>query len=335
MALTYDEIEKNLTTIFSGIKYMFIDDFFLVFKYPTNEIKQRADFIYTKAFDNAVADGILPTKKLEELIEQRNIITEADLLRLSKLRSQLEGQEVLLSKTTRVKANQDRIKQIINRLKHDIIEIEFKKRSKLFMSAENKAEEDKAFYLCSRCVFYENDSLFWPSYDAALKEKRLDLKNEILISYLRFYSGLSVNIIRALARSSLWRIRYVNSMKTSDPLFGVPASSYTTDQLNLVYWSNYYQNIYEMMPEDRPSDIVIDDDDTLDAYMKEFYAERNRDEAARKSKYKRSGKLSSFDSEEVIVTRSHELYEDIEYDSPKEAQKLKDRVDIKKKTKRG
>lgn len=89
------------------------------------------------------------------------------------------------------------------------------------------------------------------------------------------------------------------------------------------------------MPEDRPSDIVIDDDDTLDAYMKEFYAERNRDEAARKSKYKRSGKLSSFDSEEVIVTRSHELYEDIEYDSPKEAQKLKDRVDIKKKTKRG
>ena len=90
-----------------------------------------------------------------------------------------------------------------------------------------------------------------------------------------------------------------------------------------------------MMPEDRPSDLIIDDDDSLDAYMKAYYEERNREEAARKSKAKTSGKLSAFDAEEVIVTRSHDLYEDIDYDTPREAQKLKDRVDIKKKRKRG
>jgi hypothetical protein len=90
-----------------------------------------------------------------------------------------------------------------------------------------------------------------------------------------------------------------------------------------------------MMPEDRPSEIVIEDDDALDAYMKAYYEERNREDAGRRHKNKRSGKLSAFDSEEVIVTRSHELYEDIDYDTPREAQKLKERTDIRKRTRRG
>ena len=335
MGLTYDEIEQYLVGIFSGKAYVYVDDFLLVFKYPTNEIKQRANLVYERSFTKAVKEGMLPAVELEKLVEKRNIITVEELNKLKKLKGQLEAQEIILGKTTRVKANQDRIKQVINRLRHEIRQIEFKKSSKLLMSAETKAEEDKTFYVCSSCVYTEEDVLFWPSYKSALKETRLDLKDRILLKYLRFYSGLPVSIIRSIARSNIWRIRYVNSIKTSDPLFGVPTSKYTTDQLNLSYWSNYYQNIYEMLPEDRPSDIVIEDDDALDAYMKTFYEERNKEEAHRKHVNKRSGKLSAFDSEEVIITRSHELYEDIEYDTPREAQKIKDRVDLKKRTRRG
>jgi len=335
MELTYEEVEQHLTNIFSDIRYVYVDDFLLLFKFPSNKIKQRASLVYKRSFDSAVSGGILPVVELEKLIDSRNLITAEEILTLNKLKGQLEAQQILLGKTTRVKANQERIKQAINRLKHNIRQIEFKRSSKLLMSAENKAEEDKTFFVCSRCVYREDETLFWPTHDEALKENRINLKDSIVMEYLRFYSGLSVEIVRAVARSSLWRIRYVNSMKTSDPLFGVPASQYTTDQLNLVYWSNYYQSIYEMMPDDRPKDIVIEDDELLDAYMKAFYEERNRETMARKSKSNRSGKLSAFDSDEVIVTRAHELYEDIKYDTPREAQKVKDRVDLKKRTKRG
>jgi hypothetical protein len=334
MSLTYDEVEQYLVRVFSGIFYTYEDDFLLVFKFPSNEIKQRANLVYDKSFESAVNNGILPIKELEELIESRNLISVEETLKLKKFKSQLEAQEVLLGKTTRVKANQDRIKQVITSLKYEIRRIELKKSSKLLLSAETRAEEDKAFYICSRCVFNEDNSLFWRTYEDALKENRLSFKDNILLKYLRFYSGLSTKIIRSIARSVIWRIRYVNSMKTSDPLFGIPTSCYTTDQLNLAYWSNYYQNIYEMMSDDRPTDLVIDDDDALDAYMKVFYEERNRDDATHRSKSSRSGKLSAFDAEEVIVTRSHELYQDIAYDSPKEAQKLQNRVDIKKRTRR-
>lgn len=334
MSLTYDELDSYLTKIFTGLDFATVRDKTIVFRYPDNLIKQRANFIYEKSIEEAISGGMLKVADLEELINKRNLIPKEELAKLKKLKDQLEAQEILLSKTTRVKANQDRIKGVIVRLRTEIREIESKKSSKLLMSAETKAEEDKTFYICSQCSFYEDDSLVWPSYKEALKEKDLEFRELILLNYVRFYSGIPTKIIREIARSSIWRIRYVNSMKTSEPLFGVPTSEYNLNQINLVYWSNFYQNIYEMMPEDRPSDLVIDDDDTLDAYMKAYYEERSREEAARKSKAKTPGKLSAFDAEEVIVTRSNELYEDIEYDTPREAQKLKDRVDIKKKTRR-
>ena len=142
-----DNIEEYLAFIFTGVKYIYIDDLFLVFKFPSNEDRQKANVVYDRAFDRAVKNGILPIKQLEELVESRNIITSEEVNKLNKLRSQLEGQEILLGKTTRVKANQDRIKQVINRLKHEIIQIEFKKSSKLLMSAETKAEEERSFYV--------------------------------------------------------------------------------------------------------------------------------------------------------------------------------------------
>jgi hypothetical protein len=104
--------------------------------------------------------------------------------------------------------------------------------------------------------------------------------------------------------------------------------------LNLAYWSNFYQNIYEMMPKDRPTDSIIEDDAALDAYMKSYYEERNREDASERAKTQvqaNRGTLSAFDREEVIITRSNELYEDIDYDKPREAQRIKDRSDIKKK----
>lgn len=335
MSLNYEEVESYIIKICSGLDYQYIDDSIFVFKFPSNEIKQKAILIYDRSFENAKSQGILSAEDMEALVEKRNIITQEDKNRISKLGQQLEAQEVLLGKTTRVKANQDRIKDVMKRLKKSIRDIEYKKTSKMSMCAEVKAEEERTFFICSQCTFKENEELFWASYEDAIKENRLELKDKIMLGFVKFYSGIPATVIREIARSGLWRIRYVNSIKTSDPLFGIPSTKYTTNQLNLAYWSNYYQNIYDMMPEDRPADIIIEDDDSLDAYMKSLYEERNRQDATRKHNHKRSGKLSAFDAEEVIVTRSHELYQDIEYDTPREAQKLKDRIDLKKRTRRG
>ena len=333
--LTYEELSNYLLSIFTGEKIQYYNGVPLVFKQPDNRTRMLSEIIYDKALEQAKEEGLLTSEQWEKMMLERGLFTDKDLDKIESLESKLEAQKILLSKTLKVKANQDRIKGIIAKIQQEINEIKYKKYSKLTMSAETKAEEDKNFFLCSKCIYdLETDELRWPNVSALLKEKTIDFRAELIYDFIRFCNGYSQEIIRYIARSSLWRVRYIHSIKSSDPLFGVPVVDYSSDQFNLAYWSNYYQNIYEMLPEDRPSDMVIEDDQALDVYMTAYYEERNREEAARKHKFSNKGKMSAFDKEEVIVTRSNELYEDIKYDKPREAQRIKDRTDIRKKAKK-
>ena len=335
MVISDDIVEQTIISIATTRKLVVIDDMFLMFKQPTNLIKQKAGSIYLREFERAKKDGLLEQVALEKIIEERALFTEADKVHLNKLEAMLNAQRVLLGKTTVVKANQDRIKKVIDDLKLQILELTRKKTSKLLMSAEVRAHEERSLFLCWCCTYTEDEQLYWPSYDAFKNTTLIDFRSKVFSRFIEFYSGFPQKTIRYVARHNLWRIRYITSQKASEALFGVPTSEYSNDMISLAYWSNYYDNIYQMMPEDRPSDLTIDDDDSLDAYMKNYYEERTREAATRRSNSKTPGKLKAFDAEEVIVTASNELWRDIEYDKPREAQRVKGRADIKKRTKRG
>jgi len=336
MDLSYEEIEQYLFQIFSREKIVIINDNPLLLKYPSTRDLNLARYKYQIEYDKSLKDGFVSKEDMKKILKERSFITADAEKKLNRLRSTLDAQKVLLAKTTKVKANQDRIKKLISELEIEIKEIESRETSALAMTAEAKAEESKLLFLCWCSTYnFETNDLWWKTYDDFLIDSDLLFRQQVLSEFILFYSGIPIPYIRAIARSNLWRIRYITSLKTSELLFGIPTSEYTNDMLNLVYWSHYYQNIYDMMPEDQPSDNIIEDDEALDAYMEDYYKERSKDIAARKSEKKLSrGGLSAFNNEEVIVTRHNELYEDIDYDKPKESQMIKDRNFIKKRTAR-
>jgi hypothetical protein len=336
MELGYEEVEKYLDQICSRSKIVDVGNKTILFKYPSVFVRMKARRIYDIEYKSSINEGLLSVKDMQKIVKERKLISDKEQQKLNVLKSKLEAQKILLSKTTKVKANQDRIKKIVSELNSEIKIIEYKEVSKFSMTAETKAEESKLLYLCrASCYNFDTDELYWNTHDAFISEPNFELREKIVSEFILFYSGISTAHIRSIARNNLWRIRYVTSLKTSEPLFGVPTSEYSNDMLNLSYWSHYYQNIYEMMPEDQPNEDIIEDDEALDAYLGDYYKERTQDIAARKSKKKLgSGKLSAFDSQEVIVTRANELYEDIEYDVPRESQVIKDRNLINKKTRR-
>lgn len=333
MDLTYEDLDLYISKIALGKAVLQINDDFIFISHPHNELKIKANLVYESAYKKALSSGLLPKKELEKLILERGIFSESDAAKVTKLQSQLAAQEVVLSKTLKVKANQERIRDIIKGIKSEISTLLYKKYSKLYMSAETKAEEEVNNYNCYESTYDSLGNKYWETYKDFLNDTDDIIKNEIFYTYLTLIRGINISIIRYIARSTLWRIRYNNSMKTSETLLGIPAVDYTIDQLNLVYWSNYYDQIYSMMPSERPSFDVINDDELLDKFMEDYYNELNNETSIKKErKIKNKGTLSAFDSEEVIVTRSNELYQEIKYDKPKEAQKVKDRVDIKKRT---
>lgn len=336
MDLSNNELDLYLRRIFTSAHVEEIRGKELLFKNPSNLIRIKASNLYYKSYKRACDEGVLPREEIEKLIDSRGIITDQDKITIDKLEAKLSAQKVLLSKTVKVKANQDRLIKIIKDLTSEINQIKYKRTSKLMLSAEVKAEEERYDYYCRSCTYMcDSGKLYWETYKDFINDLDLDFKQDVLNCFVGFFNGIPTNIIRYIARSNLWRIRYITSLKTSETLFGIATSDYSDDMLNLVFWSNYYQNIYEMMPDDRPSDSIIEDDDALDAYMNSFYEEKEKESKVRNyKKNKGSSTLSAFDQEEVIVTRFNELYEDIKYDTPRESQRVKDRTSLKKRTKR-
>ncbi len=81
----------------------------------------------------------------------------------------------------------------------------------------------------------------------------------------------------------------------------------------LCYWSNYYQSIYEMPSTDRPPDSIVEDDAALDAYMKAWSEERNREDSANQAKNNKLGQKSGWDFQETLVMKSNDIFEDVDY----------------------
>jgi len=334
MNLTYDELEKYLEQICTGTKIVEVCNRIILFKQPDTFVKMKARQVYESEYKKSLEDGLISNEEMRKIIEERQLISEEDRRKLSSLESKLEGQRILLGKTTKVRARQDRIKEVIEKLENEIRVIRSKERSKFSMTADTRAEETKILYLCWCCCYnFDTNKLYWETHESFLNESDFVFRQKSVSEFILFYSGIPTTYIRKIARSNLWRIKYITSLKTSEPLFGVPASEYSNDMMNLAYWSNFYQNVYDMMPEDQPSELIIDDDEALDAYLKDYYEKKHRESVARKNN-KKHGKLSAFDKQEVLVTRTNELYEDIEFDKPKESSAIKDKPMIQKKARR-
>lgn len=339
MKLTTLEIENYINEISLGKKFVFYKNQQYVLKHPSQEESFRARIVYEQCFNEAKEFGLPTHAELEKTIESRNLYTEEDDNKIKEIEDKIKGQRAVLEKTYRVPARRDRLVAIIDGLQKELNQIRNKKLVLLQRTCEAKAKEEQYIFLCRTCTYrYDeewNEIRIWKNKDEFELDRDTGLKNFLLYEYMRLVNGLESSIIRALARSNLFIIRYLNSMKTSTPVFSVPSTDYTVDMLSLSYWANWYRSIYELMPDEIPPDDLIDDDEGLDAYMEQIYANRkNEREMSRyeSSKGIKKGKsLSAIDHSDVIITSSNPIYKDVEYNHHKRFKKTEKGVDVKEK----
>jgi hypothetical protein len=324
LELTFEELEGYIDEISTGSKVVEIEDgnkniSVLIFQHPKSKDKLIANLIYKQIYNKAIEEGLFTNSQMKDLLEERGILKESDSRKIESIKKKLEAQRVLLAKTTKVRANKERILGVIKSLEADLKLLIWQRERNFGLTAESKAQEDKLVFLCRKYVYKSEGELLWETEEAFNLDTDSIFRTNVFTQYSMFVMGLSTDIIRLVARSNLWRIRYVTALKCGCDLFGIPAVDFSTDMTNLLYWSHFYQNVYEMI-EDQPGEDIIEDDSALDAYMENYYKEmKNKQLMNRSSK---SG-IDAMNSEQVIITPSHELHKDIEYDKPREAQRLK------------
>ena len=334
MDISYNRLEVLINEISLGGKIVPIkkasgEEVFLLLTHCVGVDKLFADLEYKKAYDLAVSQGFMTVEETLKLLRGRGFLLDEDDAKIKVIESKIAGQEAILEKMSRVPTNRDRVKENIETFKNELLQILCKKESYLEYSAERKAQENKYLYLSWRSAKdpYTRD-LFWPTKEKFDGEMDLVFRKNVFSEYLKMSSGMDISTLRHIARSNLWRIRYLTSLKTGVSLYGIELPDYTVDQLALAYWSHFYQSVYDMPSSDSPHESVIEDDAALDAFMKAYMDERSRDNVSAKEQKKNHGVKSAWDHGETIVTKSNPMFKDVKYSPVLEAARNKDKSSI-------
>jgi hypothetical protein len=294
--------------------------------HPYGDDRLYSDFLYDSSYNKAIEDGILPREELERVIKSRGLITEKEELREEELTKLIKGQEALFTKMRFAKNKKEKVGKNVAKLKLELFGLRQKFNSFYTLTAESTATEAKLNYLCWAASYnMSGESHMWKKYEDFDLEENIEFRSKAINAVMSVLIGFSEETLRKIARYVEWRIRYTSSVKVALPLFSRKPEDYTKDQLALVYWSNFYQNIYEMMPDDRPDDEVIESDAMLDVYMEEYYKGLEQNRSISKARGRGS---NAFDSDEVIVTRFNELYDKLDYDNPRESSRNNNDTDL-------
>ncbi len=319
--LSYQQVEELLESVLNNKRLIKVDaepgepdDRFVILSHPAPDEILLSRYTREAALIDAAKEGLPSREDIIEVIEERGILKPEEKERLTELRDKIAAQRRLLS-LTKIEARRTPVEKSIAMLLEEVGHLESKGEELYLLTREYKADEAALLYLVWAATYTLKSAKWWQSFDAFEAETDLTFRSSVITEYAMFNRGLSTEKIRFLARHVLWRIRYTAALKIGGPLFPQELHAITPDQQSLLYWSNFYQSIYEMMPDDQPDDKTIQDDDALDGYMEMYF--KSREEERNEGKLKRgshgSGKLTAKESDEVIVTANHPDYISLAY----------------------
>ena len=312
-------MEKDLDELLDALvwahKIVELDDArFYVFRPLSLEQRNMASFLYEKSKRVAKIKGLKTKEELKKIaIEAGTWISSYDqdlkLLKeeLGSVLSDIEEEKkdkMLTSdgKPKRTKPTSKLIKLTKRQeyLAKTIKEIESSYIEHIELpSSEYYAERERGAYYLS-CT-----TLTFPEMNRVWKDLG-DLKNETdttLVAALmnKYYNAeiATESEIRRLARSGMWRVKWLGSKKNRGvkTLFGRDMYDITIDQFRLVYWSQIYDSAFESM--DPPSDEVIENDRLFDKWLDEQSEKRKQERKSSELNEKITSSKAAGNAQEV------------------------------------
>lgn len=222
------------------------------------------NFLYEKELDRSMQSGILTQDQLRRLFyaygawgDEENEKRENLKKELTILSNQLKRSEFHTLKKKKIKKRIEQIEREINELNQQELTL-------FSVSAENRSEEIKRRFMVQMFTETIEEKPLWSNREEFLNIDDVQFVNNLVVAYYK-NNIYSEKELREIARSPEWRFRWV-AAKHGEQLFGRPISEWSEMQNMLVYWSEYYDGIYEST--DRPPEYIIEDDVLCDQWVK-------------------------------------------------------------------
>jgi len=223
------------------------------------------DFVYRKALRQALEVGIMTEDDLLDIHREDGTWTEDDETILVGMSRKIDILNSHAKDFQNMKSKVKKIKRELAQTKDDLQRKENHRATLFSVSAENYAEELRRRHMVGMVTENMNGQPYWAKTDNFLKESDLVLVYNLAFAYFK-HNILNEEETRKVARCGAWRYRWQASKNGAD-LFGKPISEWSEMQSSVIYWSQFYDFVYESA--DRPSEPIIEDDSACDAWYKD------------------------------------------------------------------
>lgn len=224
-----------------------------------------SQYIYSREYKKAIENNIMPQEALIPILAAVGI----DIVQYDKQIAQLEidmkRAKAQIKHYEYFTAKKKQSQKELNKIEKEMENIRKEKEHILSTSAESRAEEIRRRYIVMLSTETIDENKFWKTEADFLQERDSVLIYNLAIAYYT-HNIFDLSTLRKIARSSMWRFRW-GAAKNGADLFGKPISEWSEMQNLLVYWSQFYDFVFES--PDRPSEVTIEDDAACDVWVDE------------------------------------------------------------------
>lgn len=263
------DISQKIIEICRNRYFILINNKPHYFSFPDLKTRNQANQLYNQKLRELIDLGYLPQKELLKLSIKRNIYTKeenAEYERLLKLLQEL-NKKYRLEIVFFQKKN---LKKILRIERRKFFKVITRRQIVLSRSAETYAEKKRMQFLTNECTLDSKENKYWQNLDEILDldlNKYREIFENYILKFSRFSNGLHEGIIRFIARSNEWQLKYLATQNAKTPLFENPVTKWDTNQTSLCYWAGIYRSALNSL--EKPPDMVVKNDFRFDIWLAE------------------------------------------------------------------
>lgn len=174
---------------------------------PTGEDIRKADWQYSKVYNQAIVDGLLTQSQMLELLKSKEILSVEYSQRLEGVRITLGAElfklENLLENATEEEKEISALE--VARLRDELFQLNQRINGPMANTCENLAEDARTDFLTSRLIEKKERVKFWKDYDAYRNEENTALAIKSRFEVMLWMQGLDSNFLENTPEQSMLR----------------------------------------------------------------------------------------------------------------------------------
>ena len=169
---------------------------------PTAEEQQAGDWEYSKAFNRAIVNGILPASRLQEILTENGVWTTAKDEAIEAKAEEVRDLTIKLEEA-KAKKEKEELAEKLGQERSNLLNMRQELNDLLAHSAENKADEAQRNFLVALVVETEDGKPYWGSIDKFNKETDGNIIFRAVYEYMTFINDVPSDFAASLPENQV------------------------------------------------------------------------------------------------------------------------------------